>query len=56
MPFFRGAQSTTSASVVRLWKTGVRLLITLAMQEHRGAETVLQGDQLHACLEPFTLE
>ena len=56
MPFFRGAQSTTSASVVRFWTMGVRHIIALAMREHRGAETVVQGAELHACLELLTLE
>ena len=35
---------------------GCTSLIALAMREQRGAETVVQGAQLHACLEPFTIE
>ena len=36
--------------------TGVRHAIALAIREHRGAETLVQGAQLYTCLEPFTLE
>ena len=52
----RSAHSTTPASVIRFWTTGVRHLFTLAMREHRGAETFVQRAQLHACIKRFTLE
>ena len=35
---------------------GCTSLITLAMREQRGAETIVQGAQLYACLKRFTLE
>ena len=35
---------------------GCTSLIALAMREQRGAETVVQGAQLHACIELLTLE